>query len=113
MGKQRMCGCGYGIPTHPYKDMEGLRVHVLGEGTCCRVIATGKLIPKNFRLEVWTTLAGTKHEKTFLTEVCDVDDVTITKYTLTDQRGYNYDKETDTWSHPKHKSSINSIGDNW
>src|SRR5438105_2517646 len=105
-----MCGCGHGIPAYSYKDLEGLRVHILGEGTCCRKIATGSLVPENFRMEVWTTLAGTEHEKTFLTEVCDVNGITITKFTLTNQRGYNLNEETGLWSLPKSEESVNSIG---
>lgn len=108
-----MCGCGHGKATHTFKDMEGLRVHVLGEGSCCRTIATGSMIPKNFHMEVWTNNVGTEHEKTFLTEVCNVDKKTITKYTLTDQRGYNYDEDFKIWSHPKSRGSVNSIGDEW
>lgn len=108
-----MCGCGYETPTHKYKDMDGLRVHELGEGGCCRMIASGDLEPTNFRMEVWSSHIGTKHEKTFLTEVCDVNGITITKYTLTDQRGYSYNEELGVWTLPKDKSSINSIGDNW
>lgn len=111
--KKPMCGCGYGIATHPFPGLEGLRVHVLGEGSCCRTQATGDLIPTNFRMEVWTHHAGTEHEKTFLTEVCDVNGITITKYTLTDQRGYNYDEEFGFWSVPKNRESVNSIGDEW
>ncbi len=98
-----MCGCGHGVATHTFKDMEGLRVHILGEGNCCRVIATGDMIPTNFRMEVWTHYSGTEHEKTFLTEVCDVNGHTITKYTLTDQRGYNYDEEFNIWSYPNNQ----------
>jgi hypothetical protein len=108
-----MCGCGHGIATHPFEGLEGLRVHVLGEGSCCRTIATGSMIPKNFRMEVWTHHVGTEYEKTFLTEVCEVNKQTITKYTLTDQRGYNYDSKFGIWSHPKSRESINSIGDEW
>lgn len=108
-----MCGCGYGIATHPFRELKGLRVHVLGEGSCCRMIAQGNLVPKNFRLEVWTHNIGTEHETTFLTEVCDVDGITITKYTLTDQRNYSYSEEFDVWTLPKSRESINSIGDNW
>ena len=71
-------------------------------------LATGNLVPTNFRMEVWTHHAGTKHETTFLTEVCDVNGYTITKYTLTDQRGYNQN-EDGSWSLPKSEESINSI----
>jgi hypothetical protein len=115
MSKNRkpLCGCGYGVATHPCQDMEGLVLHVLGEGSCCRMIATGDLIPTNFRMEVWTSYEGTEHENTFLTEVCTVNNQTVTKYTLTDQRGYNYNKEFGIWSLPKSRESTNSIGDNW
>ena len=111
--KKPMCGCGYEEPTHKFKEMEGLRVHVLGEGNCCRTVATGNMIPKNFRMEVWTSNAGTEHEHTFLTEVCELNGQTVTKYTLTDQRGYCYDEDFGIWSHPKNRDSVNSIGDNW
>lgn len=93
------CGCGYGVASHPYKDLEGLRVHELGVGSCCRNIATGSFIPTNFRI-----IDGV--------EVCDVNGYTITKYTLTNQRSYNKHEEG-VWSVPKIEESIISIGEEW
>lgn len=108
-----MCGCGYGVATHSFDGMDGLRLHILGHGTCCRMIAEGDLIPTDFRMELWTSYEGTIHEHTSLMEVCSVNGQTITTYTLTDQRSYHFHEESNVWSLPKSKESINSIGDEW
>ena len=104
MDKQ-MCGCGYGIATHPSEGLDGLRLHLLGAGDCCRTIATGNLIPKNFRMVPWSDDTTT--------EVCEVNSQTITTYTLLYQRMYNYDDKSKTWSCLKIPDSINSIGNDW
>lgn len=105
--KQILCGCGHGTPTHPFEGLDGLRVHVVGEGSCCRKIATGDLIPTNFRLELWKHQNG----KSGIVEVCTVNGYTITEWTLKNQRGY--DNAHGVWTLPKSEDSINSIGDNW
>lgn len=105
-----MCGCGHGIATHPFEGMEGLIVHVLGYGTCCREIAKAEMIPTNFRHEVWYNQYS---EQSNLVEVCTVNGQCITVYTLKNQRGFNYDEEFGVWSHPKSRESINSLGDEW
>lgn len=78
------CGCGGG---------NGL--HELGIKECLRKIATGDLIPTNFRPSRGTN-------------VCDVGGTTITVYTLKSQRLYHNHGE-DVWSLPKDESSVNSI----
>jgi len=110
--KELLCGCGHGEATHPFEGLEGLRLHVLGEGNCARKLAIGNLVPTNFRFEVWTTLAGTPHESTFLTEVCDVNGQTITAYTLKHQRMYSQ-HEDGSWSLLKSEESTISIGEEW
>jgi len=91
----KFCGCGHGIATHPYKNLQGLRVHELGKGNCCRKLATGSLIPSNFRI-----VNGMK--------VCDVNGYTITEYTLFEQRLYSK-HEDGSWSLPKDEKSVNSL----
>lgn len=72
--------------------------HPLGEGECYRKLATGNLIPTNFRTD----------ERGF--KVCDVNGYTITEYTLKDQRLY-HQHENGEWSLPKDESSVNSLPD--
>jgi hypothetical protein len=93
MSKNTLCSCGGG--DGPY--------HPLGEGKCFRMEATGKLIPANFRMQVFEDR---------IEEVCTVNDYTITTWTLMNQRLYSK-HENGIWSLPKDKSSVNSIGDDW
>jgi len=81
---QLTCSCGGEGPNH-----------ILGEGKCFRKLATGNLIPKNFR-------------KVNGIEMCDVNDDTITVYTLKQQRMYSQ-YETGEWSLLKDESSTNSL----
>jgi hypothetical protein len=103
MSKVTFCGCGYGVATHPFEDMEGLRVHELGEGTCCRMITTGSLIPTDFRMQVYNDR---------IEEVCTVNGQTITTWTLRNQRLYTK-HDNGVWSLPKNKESTNSLPDEW
>ena len=68
--------------------------HMLGVTGCLRKEATADLIPVHFRTE-----NGVK--------VCDVKGITITEYTLYNQRLYAF--RGGVWSLPKDESSINSI----
>jgi hypothetical protein len=108
MGSKKitLCGCGYGKPTHKWKDMEGLRVHILGEGTCCRMEAKGDDIPVRF-------YEADFHGDGRMIKVVDTGKETLTEYTLRNQRMYSYHEESGVWSLPKNRGSINSIGDNW
>lgn len=85
--KQKLlrCSCGYGDGPD----------HVLSEGRCCRKLATGSLVPTNFRSRNGAM-------------VCDVNGYTITEYTLLHQRCYSQ-LSTGEWSLPKHEKSINSL----
>lgn len=83
------CGCGGG---------KG-KIHPLGQDGCLRKLATGDLVPKNFRTE-----NGIK--------VCTVNGYTITEYTLLHQRTY-HKHEDGNWSLPKSEDSIISIGEEW
>jgi hypothetical protein len=73
------------------------------------MIATGNLEPQSLRTELWTTLEGTEWEHSFFTQVCEINGQTVTEFTLTNQRGYNYNKEANIWSLPKSNESINSL----
>jgi len=95
-----LCGCGYGTPTHHYKNSEKPKLHELGKNGCCRKKAEGNLIPTNFREENDS-------------QVCDVNGYTITTYTLFNQRLYSYHKDNDVWSLPKNEESTNSLPDNF
>lgn len=70
-------------------------IHSLGFDKCYRKLATGDLIPTNFRLERGVN-------------VCDVRGYTITVYTLKSQRLYHNHGEN-VWSLPKDDNSVNSI----
>lgn len=104
--KTAFCGCGYGKPTHKYGDLEGLRVHVLGEGTCCRMEAVGDDAPVRF-------YEADFHRNGELVKMVDTGRETLTEYTFRNQRLYSFHKESGIWSLPKNRGSINSIGDNW
>ncbi len=94
-----MCGCGYGTATHAHNNSKDLLIHKLGEGNCCRKIATGELIPKDFRIENGI-------------EICNVNGYAITKYTLINQRLYGQD-ENGIWSLPKNEESTVSLVGNY
>jgi len=102
-----LCGCGHGIATHPYQNSPTLKMHVLGHGTCARKLATGKLIPSNFRKE---RLIPSVHLTPIM--VCDVNNSTISVYTLTNQRLYS-PHAGGFWSLPKSEDSINSLQGEW
>lgn len=91
-----VCGCGYGDgPQHP-----------LGEGNCCRKLATGSLIPTNFRKDYPYEGAPEKFD------MCDVNGYSITVYTLKNQRMYRQYSDGN-WSLPKDESSTNSLTGDW
>lgn len=99
METQILCGCGHGPKTHYAPGLDDRpRMHVVEEGTCCRKIATGNLVPTNFRTENGV-------------EVCDVNGYTITQYTLRYQRSYA--NKGDVWTLPKSEDSTNSLEGNW
>lgn len=79
------CSCGGGEGSH----------HLISFGNCFRKMATGDLIPTNFRIENGVN-------------VCDVRGYTITEYTLLSQRLYAQHPDGQ-WSLPKSEDSINSI----
>lgn len=97
MGEKIMCRCGYGEP----------KVHIVGEGKCCRYHVTDPIeIPKNrrriynpewFKEPVW---------------IWDVSDYWVTEYTLFQQRLYAQD-ENGNWTRPKNKESTNSLDGDW
>ncbi len=88
MKKKLLCSCGGGNGVN----------HILGKGKCYRKEATGNLIPTNFRKEKY--------------DCCDVKGITITVFTLTQQRGYTQHPDG-RWSLPKSEESIITIGENW
>lgn len=79
------CACGYGEPY----------IHELGAGNCSRKLATGLLVPTNFRKEngIWW---------------CTVKCCPVMVGTLINQRMYCLHK-SGKWSLPKDESSINSL----
>ena len=83
------CSCGYS---------DGIN-HILGKSNCSRKLATGNLIPKNFR-----TINGVY--------CCDIKDYTITVYTLKNQRLYSQLSDGN-WSIPKDEESTNSLVGEW
>lgn len=85
--KLRELTCTCGGDTKP---------HNIGDEKCYRKIATGDLIPTNFRTD----------DRGY--QVCDVRGHTITQYTLTNQRSY-YRHEDGRWSLPKNEDSVNSM----
>ena len=102
-----LCGCGYGIATHHHLDSTEMRLHILGHSTCCRKLAVGKMIPTNFRKE---RLVPAIHKTAI--DVCDVNNSTISVYTLTDQRMYSQ-HQCGAWSLPKSEDSVNSLQGEW
>jgi len=104
--KNTFCGCGHGKATHTYGDLEGLRVHILSEGSCCRMEAVGEDAPVRF-------YESDFHGNGGMVKMVDTGRETMTEYTFLNQRMYSYHKETGIWSLPKNRGSINSIGDNW
>lgn len=90
-----ICNCAYNQKLN----------HSLGEDGCSRMIAIGSLIPTNFR-QIDYFGDG------ILMDVCDVNNYTITVYTLLYQRLYR--KHDDgQWSLPKNKESFNSLEGEW
>jgi hypothetical protein len=91
--KEYKCSCGYGNGKN----------HTLSEGNCARQLATGSLIPTNFRKE---RLIPNIHKKPI--EVCDVNGYTISVWTLKNQRMYAQ-KPDGAWTLPKNKKSTHSL----
>jgi len=87
-----MCGCGGGPESG---------IHPISENGCYRKVATGNLVPTNFRYD-----AG------FKANVCDVNGYTITEYTLLSQRLY-HKHEDGNWSLPKDEGTMISLGEEW
>ena len=104
--KTTFCGCGYGKATHPWKGQEGLRVHVLDEDGCCRMVAVGGYAPTRF-------YECDFHDDGNMIKMVATGRGSMTEYTFRHQRMYAYHEESGVWSLPKDKGSINSIGDNW
>lgn len=88
--KNQQLECGCGGDKFP---------HIISEGGCYRKVATGSLIPTNFRVEDGVA-------------VCTVNGNTITEFTLFNQRLY-HNHPDGSWTLPKSEESIISIGDNW
>lgn len=72
-------------------------VHNLGEQGCYKKVATGNLIPINFRVN--------ENESV----ICDVNGHTITEFTLLQQRDYFYHEKENVWSLLKDEESITSL----
>lgn len=102
-----LCSCGHGRhsiefyePGHP--NHGEIICHEVEKDGCCRKIVPSHLIPTNFRKE---QLFVNWPKEGY--ECCDANGVTITVYTLTQQRGYS--NRNGTWTMPKSEDSIDSL----
>ena len=95
LSEREYCGCGYGS--------EGICLHEVSTGECCRKIVSKEREPHSFGTE---RLVPSIHAVPI--ECCTVDGQRITVYTLKYQRGY-HQHESGRWSMPKDEESIDSL----